>query len=181
MKDLEKIKTCITHSGRFHADDVISTAFIKTFNPTVKVQRVPEFKRECAEEELVYDIGFGKYDHHQEDRKLNDYNIPYSAFGLLWEDYGREYLTRCNIKNIELAFEEFKKEYVSKIDFGDNFGYKQLKDFKENDLIIRCNPLWFEQDLENKQFDKAVYLAMNLLKCWTRSIRLKVDYMTTSF
>ena len=144
----------------------------------VNVIRVPEFEGEGKDNELVYDIGFGKYDHHQENRLLNKCNIPYSAFGLLWEDYGRDYLTNCGIKNVEYAFEEFKKIYVSKIDFGDNLGYKQLKDFKENDLIIKCNPLWFEECLENKQFEKAVSLASILLKNWTRNIKIKADFMS---
>ena len=47
---------------------------------------------------LVYDVGRGKYDHHQLDAKKRDNNITYSSFGLLWQDFGRDFLKKYEMK-----------------------------------------------------------------------------------
>ena len=64
---LEKIKqknaSAFTHSGKFHADDVFSAALLLYLNPEITITRgnqVPE-----NYEGLVFDIGRGQYDHHQ--------------------------------------------------------------------------------------------------------------------
>lgn len=173
MRDLRTIKTGITHGGKFHTDDVISTAFIKYFSPDMNVIRVQEFEGEEKIDELAYDIGLGEFDHHQDERKIDDIGYPYSAFGLLWEAYGKEYLEDFGFKNIDEAFELFKDRYVFKIDEGDNEGYQNLRWFFENDLIVKCNPMWFEnadEELENLQFEKAVKIGTMILENWTRSI-----------
>ena len=41
---------------------------------------------------IVYDIGRGKYDHHQLNKRVRENGIPYAAFGLLWEEYGSHFL-----------------------------------------------------------------------------------------
>lgn len=60
---LEQIKmqdaTAFTHGGKFHADDVFSSALLLYFNPEITITRgnkVPEdFKG------IIFDIGRGKY------------------------------------------------------------------------------------------------------------------------
>lgn len=179
MKNLKNIKTGITHAGKFHTDDVISTAFIQYFSPEMKIVRVNEYEnQEDRDDEIVYDIGLGEFDHHQEERRVDDNGHPYCAFGLLWETYGREYLENNGFKNIEDAFELFKERYVFKIDEGDNEGYKNLRDFTENDLIMKCNPMWFEdadEGLEMSQFVKAVRMGKMFLENWTRSVYAEVE------
>ena len=178
MKDLRKIKFGITHNGKFHLDDVMSTAFIKYFNPNLEVIRTLEYQEAPKEDEIIYDIGFGELNHHQEIRKLDDNGHPYCAFGLLWETYGKEYLKEFGFKNIDEAFALFKKKYVYKIDEGDNEGYKNLRNFSENNMVISCNPLWFENsesEIENKQFDKAVKIGIMFLENWTRKIFKEIE------
>lgn len=178
MKDLRNIQRGYTHSGKFHTDDVISAAFIRYFNPRVEIQRVLEYVDVPKEDEIVFDIGLGDFDHHQEERKIDDAGHYYSAFGLLWEAYGKEYLKSKGFKNIDDAFDEFKRNYVFKIDEGDNEGYKNIKGFFENDLIVHCNPKWFEDadtELENKAFEKAVKLGSLLLENWTRTVYENIE------
>ena len=173
MNKLKEITTAITHAGNFHTDDVISTAFIKFFNPDVKIIRVNAYEDTPKEDEIVYDIGLGKFDHHQEVRRVDENGIPYCAFGLLWEEYGRDYLQELHFTNIEAAFNKFKEMYVTKINIGDNTGYVNVEDFLENYLIIKCNLLWFEkkdQQDNNKQFMRALMLGTSILKNWTRNI-----------
>ena len=41
---------------------------------------------------IVFDIGRGRYDHHQRDSRVRENGVPYAAFGLLWEELGGEIL-----------------------------------------------------------------------------------------
>ena len=56
-----------THAGKFHADDVFATALLQIVRPDIKITRgfvVPD-----DFDGIVYDIGFGIFDHHQEPRE----------------------------------------------------------------------------------------------------------------
>ena len=71
-----------THAGKFHADDVFATALLQIIRPDIRITRgfvVPD-----DFDGIVYDIGFGMFDHHQEPREYRANGIPYAAFGLLW-------------------------------------------------------------------------------------------------
>lgn len=48
---------CITHSGKFHVDDVISTIFLSKIIENVVLLRVPTIKNETLKNKIVYDIG----------------------------------------------------------------------------------------------------------------------------
>ena len=76
-----------THAGKFHADDVFATALLKIVRPDIKITRgfvVPD-----DFDGIVYDIGFGIFDHHQEPRETRPNGVPYAAFGLLWRVLAR--------------------------------------------------------------------------------------------
>ena len=67
--------------SKFHADDVFATALLQILRPDIKITRgfvVPD-----DFDGIVYDIGFGMFDHHQEPRETRPNGIPYAAFGLL--------------------------------------------------------------------------------------------------
>lgn len=49
---------------------------------------------------IVFDIGRGKYDHHQRDSRIRENGVPYAAFGLLWEELGAEILGEELAKNL---------------------------------------------------------------------------------
>lgn len=180
MKDLLKVKRGITHAGRFHTDDVLSTVLLLELNPNIEIERVSEYiADDTNEEELVYDIGLGEFDHHEEERELDEFGYPYSAFGKLWREFGRSYLERYGFQNIEAAFDKFNRFYVSKVNQGDNIGYKNVFKFYENDLIIRFNPSWMEKkeklDISNKQFFKAVEFAKMLFENWMRVLYEQIE------
>ena len=120
MNDLlNKIRTqsatAFTHSGKFHADDVFSSALLLYLNPEITItrgNRVPD-----DFDGIVFDIGRGKYDHHQKDSRIRENGIPYAAFGLLWEELGPEILGE------ELA-QKFDEAFVQPLDNNDNTGEK---------------------------------------------------------
>src|SRR5690554_5270603 len=75
-----------THSGKFHSDDVFSAALLTYLNPNIDIIRDYDIPEDF--EGIVFDIGGGKFDHHQEGALVRDNGIPYAAFGLLWKEFG---------------------------------------------------------------------------------------------
>ena len=76
----------LTHNGKFHADDVFSAAFLRMLNPRIQIQRVDAIPEDY--DGLAFDIGLGKFDHHQNSNERRPNGIPYAAFGKLWREYG---------------------------------------------------------------------------------------------
>lgn len=134
---LEQIKKpnakAFTHSGKFHADDVFSSALLLYLNPQITITRgnqVPE-----GYDGIVFDIGRGRYDHHQRDSRVRENGVPYAAFGLLWEELGGEILGGT------LA-QRFDEEFVQPLDNNDNTGEKN----ELATLIGNFNPVWDETE-----------------------------------
>lgn len=134
---LEQIKKpnakAFTHSGKFHADDVFSSALLLYLNPQITItrgNRVPE-----GYDGIVFDIGRGRYDHHQRDSRVRENGVPYAAFGLLWEELGSEILGGT------LA-QRFDEEFVQPLDNNDNTGEKN----ELASLIGNFNPVWDETE-----------------------------------
>lgn len=172
-----------THAGRFHADDVLSTVLLRTVFPKIIINRIAEVDEEHLKpNSIVYDIGLGEYDHHQENKRINDRGNPYSAFGLLFETYGRNYLKLKGFKKIDKAFIEFRNKFVEMINVIDNTGYRNSYDFKETELIKSFNPRWFEAKDKNLDFDTAFYKACQfaemIMDNWCREIYSLVESFT---
>jgi uncharacterized UPF0160 family protein len=164
-----------THNARFHSDDVFSVALLKALYPDAKVIRSRDLEvlEAC---DLVLDVG-GEYDpaklrfdHHQPGGAgARENGINYSAFGLIWQEFGLEY---C--KGNEKAWERLNHGFVSSFDAYDN-GQKtyevttpdarvvELQDLFDNYL----NPnLGESSDLTDfdRQFDIAVGIASLILE-----------------
>lgn len=151
---LEQIKmpnaTAFTHSGKFHADDVFSSALLLYLNPKITITRGNKVPEDF--EGTVFDIGRGKYDHHQRDSRIRENGVPYAAFGLLWEELGAEILGK------ELAI-KFDESFVQPLDNNDNTGEKN----ELATLIGNFNPSWDEENGENEAFSRAVQTAGMIL------------------
>lgn len=180
MKKIQKVTKAITHGGKFHTDDVLSTVLIKMLNPNIIVERVNEYVGDDSDENvIVYDIGFGEFDHHQQTDEVNEYGNKYSAFGKLWTVYGKELLEQKGFKKIEDAYSKFYRCYVNKVDRGDNESYRNVKHFIDNTLIIEFNPKWYEASSNpnayNEQFDKAVEFSTLLMENWLRKLYTLIE------
>ena len=57
----ESKNDALTHSGKFHADDVFSSALLKIINPNIKIIRAFDVPKDF--DGIVFDIGCGKFDH----------------------------------------------------------------------------------------------------------------------
>ncbi len=156
---LEKAN-CITHSGRFHVDDVLSTVFLSKILNEVILLRTPTYENIDATNKIVYDIGQGQFDHHQKNRNGKRPNgIYYSSIGLLWKEFGKEYLKTLNVNNIEKTFKYIDEELIQYIDAADNMQTEYVKNGILPDFIKLCNPEWNEDTSENKAFISAIKLA----------------------
>lgn len=169
----KNLKTFITHGGVFHADEVFCTALLEIYlgrKISANVKRVfsldtvfPDSFTPIDEETLIYDIGGGKYDHHQQNAEVRENGVPYAAFGLLWREIGPELVGQ------EEA-DIFDKVFVQPIDHTDNTG-------ESNPLsmtISTFNPDWNEND-GPEYFSEAVKFAKNILVNHIRSIKAKLN------
>ena len=142
----------ITHGGKFHADDVFSTAMLRLGNPEFTVKRVFEVPGDC-DDCIVYDIGRGKFDHHGEEILYHENGKPFASFGLLWREYG------LILAGSEKAQARIDESFISVIDDADNGG--------ENDLVSMVisafNPPWNSDDSTDEAFAEAVDFAEKIL------------------
>lgn len=151
----------VTHSTVFHADDVFGVAMCRLIDPRINVVRTLDVEGQMKEAEesqekiLVFDIGLGKYDHHQPDKTMRPDGItPYCGFGLLWRDFG--YLL-CPEKE---AWTKVDNTLVIKIDEADNGIQQNLLSAS----IKAMNPNWNDSVGEETAFFKAVDIAKTILK-----------------
>ncbi len=170
---------CITHNGTMHADEVFATAFLDLFLGNVRVFRTSSINLEEVEDSvLVYDVGRGKYDHHQLDALKRENGIPYSSVGLLWREFGKEYLSRCGFDLVEEMFQEIDKDFLEAIDGDDNGVFPKIEcPYKVKTLsnVIKIfNPSYDSDENESSQFLKAVTLAKMIWEEEILSVRGKV-------
>lgn len=144
------ITKAFTHGGVFHADDVFSAALLKILNPNIQISRgsvVPE-----NFDGIVFDIGKGEFDHHQEDKECRENGIPYAAFGLLWRKFGTYILNKEDAKI-------FDEEFIQPIDLSDNTGkYSELAQ-----IISDFNLSWEEEGNSDERFQEAINFAQLIL------------------
>ncbi|HEX3038254.1 MAG TPA: MYG1 family protein [Oscillospiraceae bacterium] len=141
----------MTHAGKFHADDVFSSALLKIINPNIEIKRgfhVPE-----DFEGIIFDIGYGKYDHHQESAEVRENGVPYASFGLLWREFGE------SLVGAEEAA-RFDESFIQPLDEDDNTGCgNQLAR-----VIGKWNPSWDSTESADECFQQVSAMAVEILK-----------------
>lgn len=159
----------ITHSGTMHADEVFATAFLSLYKNDIKLFRTSEVdSKDVLEDVIIYDIGRGKYDHHQTDRESRENGIPYCSLGLLWKEFGKDFLKNIGISEVEEVFEGIDKDFIEGIDAIDNGIFPKVEaDYKIRnicDIIKLFNPSYGSQEEESEQFLKAVEVATKIFE-----------------
>ena len=171
-----RIHHAYTHYGTHHADDVTSTAFFVELHSLLYrlfyheysykefVTRItyvsPYIKKEETDgHAIVYDVGFGKFDHHDKHniklrppriiKNKENVEIPYASLGLLWKYYGRLYLILSylvrydeypNDRIVEKFFNRFDTNVILPIDARDN-GIFDLTDSNYSETIANFNAM----------------------------------------
>ncbi|MFT4015307.1 MAG: MYG1 family protein [Paracoccus sp. (in: a-proteobacteria)] len=119
----------VTHSGGFHADELLSSVVLTRLFPQARLVR----SRDAAwitpaPDRLIYDVGRdydaarGIFDHHQNPAPLRADGRPYSSFGLVWRHYGLDYLRALGVPDDDLdgIHAGFDADFVLPIDLTDN-------------------------------------------------------------
>lgn len=119
----------VTHSGGFHADELLSSVILTGLYPDATLLRSRDRQiLTPSPEKIIYDVG-GSYDaeaqifdHHQRPGPLREDEQPYSSFGLIWAHYGRAYLAGMGVPEdgIDAIHEKFDAKFVLPIDLLDN-------------------------------------------------------------
>ena len=162
-----EITKLVTHAGVFHADDVFSTSFLKMIWPNAEVIRTfkPE-QYEGQDDVIIYDIGRGKFDHHQTDKEMRDENVPYASFGLLWREFStNENFALGLVEGGESVAKNIDEEFIYAIDAADNgvmlFDNKQITTV--SGIIRAFNPTWDSDTTSDEAFNAAVTIATIIL------------------
>ena len=167
---------CITHSGRFHADDILSAALLKIvgiISDVSVIKRVGQVPQEF--DGLAFDIGEGEFDHHQSNARVRPNGDKYAAFGLLWNAIGVEYIMekyQTDLQTATQAAEKFDSDFVTPMDLTDNFGQKKypntlsyLVAFMNDDKSKTADALF--TDMANyycKPLEIAIYKSYKFVK-----------------
>lgn len=114
--------TVVTHSGKFHADDLFGVASLLLAFPDKKIKVVRSIDKDVIEKgDYVLDIGrihdpkANRFDHHQEGGAgLHTSGVPYAAFGLVWKKFGPK------IAGSKELAEYVEKRLVAPFDAEDN-------------------------------------------------------------
>jgi uncharacterized UPF0160 family protein len=155
---LELSSIAYTHNGKFHADDVFGAALLKMVKPDILIKRVSAVPEGFAG--MAFDIGHGRFDHHQADAEIRENGVPYAAFGLLWREFGEELLRKgCNPEDAAKAAAHFDEKFVQPLDEDDNTGCgNQLAG-----AISSFNPVWDSDEDPDVCFAQAVEFASAIL------------------
>lgn len=118
----------VTHSGRFHADEVFAIAMILMIEDKEIVRSRDQEVIDQAE--MVLDVG-GEYDperlrfdHHQNSfTRTREDGTPYATAGLVWEHFGAKILAAKGLEGeyeTQFALKWVDKKIISDIDAVDN-------------------------------------------------------------
>ncbi|WP_083098924.1 MYG1 family protein [Pseudophaeobacter leonis] len=123
------ITSLVTHSGGFHADELLSSVVLTHLFPQAELSRTRDRSiLASAAHKIIYDVG-GMYsaeeqifDHHQRPNPLREDGQPFSSFGLIWAHYGRAYLAALDVpaEEVEAIHTSFDTKFVLPIDLLDN-------------------------------------------------------------
>ena len=160
----KQFKRVGTHSGRFHADEVMATAILKQiFDIEVVRTRDPGVLNSL---ELIYDVGGGEFDHHQVEKEYRESGTPYAACGLIWRKFGREVVVSRDPEllqeMVDAAFQYtdvFLIEGIDAIDNGLRTCETIIPTMNISSVISGFNPQWDSDVSEDAAFNEAVDFA----------------------
>lgn len=163
----------VTHSGGFHADEVLSSVILTRLHPQARIMRTRDADWITpAEGRIIYDVGrdFDAarmiFDHHQKSPPLRDDGQPYSSFGLIWRQFGRDYLAALQVPaaDIEAIHAAIDVDLVLPIDLVDNGALSPtgpLADLSLPMLLESLKPVFDDRspDADDRAFGGAVAIA----------------------
>jgi uncharacterized UPF0160 family protein len=169
----------VTHSGGFHADELLSSVILTRLFPQARIvrSRAPEWITP-GPDRVIYDVG-GQYDaaaqvfdHHQRGAPLRADGQPYSSFGLIWNHYGRDYLAASDVPeaHIESVHAAFDASFVLPIDLTDNGALSPtgpLAGLTLPTLLETLKPAF--DDIDPEADDRAFHAALAIARSFVEA------------
>lgn len=168
----------VTHSGGFHADELLSSVVLTRLFPTAEIvrSRAPEWITP-GPDRIIYDVG-GAYDaaanifdHHQRGAPKRDDGQPYSSFGLVWKHFGRDYIAALGVPadHAEAVHAAIDGNFVLPIDLVDNGAVSPsgpLAGLSLSSLLETLKPDFDDTapDADRRAFDAALVIARSFVE-----------------
>lgn len=168
---MEKKISIVTHSGIFHVDELLAVAALGIYleGQSYEIIRTRD-PRVVATGDYVVDVGgiydplTNRFDHHQHGGAgTRENGIPYSAFGLVWKQYGEAI---CGSKEVAMAID---KQVGHPVDMGDNGleYYSRLRPDTDplilQFIIAMFRPTWKGEATFDERFFELVAIMKRLL------------------
>lgn len=168
----------VTHSGGFHADELLSSVILTRLFPQARIvrSRAPEWITPGLDR-IIYDVGgaydatAGIFDHHQRGAPLREDGQPYSSFGLIWKHFGADYLASSGIPEADIGpiHAAFDAKFVLPIDLVDNGAYDAtgpLAGLTLPALLETLKPVFDDvaPDAEERAFHGAMAIARSFVE-----------------
>lgn len=158
--------TCVTHGGTFHSDEVMSTVILSKVLGDINVLRTFKVPENLPNDAIVYDIGFGMFDHHQKGGNgfREESLVPYSSAGLIWKQFGWQIvIDSCDGQDPVLVWNLIDRDLIEGIDASDN-GTIPKSDYSVREMnfpriISSFNPAWDNSEDSDAAFIRAVNFA----------------------
>lgn len=163
----------VTHSGGFHADELLSSVVLTRLFPQARIVRTRDAAWITpAPGRVIYDVGRDHdpdrliFDHHQQNPPLRADGRPFSSFGLIWGRFGRDYLAALAVPGADLdaVHAEFDADFVLPIDLVDNGALSPsgpLADLSLPMLLESLKPVFDDRgpEAEDQAFHRALAIA----------------------
>ena len=168
----------VTHGGLFHADDVMAAAILSCAQE-LRLYRCTAVPAELAPETIVFDMGGGRYDHHQPGGNgTRADGIHYSSCGLIWRDFGERAIRRLHpeldASGVQQSWAMVDGALVRSIDAADNGEAQPSGDYTVSMILASFNPAWDSDEDRAAAFLDAVAFAETVLRKAIRSAAAKV-------
>lgn len=126
---------------------------------------------------MIYDVGRDYdparliFDHHQKSPPLRDDGRPYSSFGLIWRQFGHDYLRAYGVpaRDVDAIHAAFDADFVLPIDLVDNGALSPtgpLADLSLPLLLESLKPVFDDctPEADDRAFERALVIARAFLE-----------------
>ncbi len=168
------MKKIITHSGAFHADDVMAVALLTLLldakSEPYEIVRTRDEAIFPTGDYVVdvggaYDPSSNRFDHHQEGGAGARQNgVPYSSIGLVWKHFGMDF---CKNQQI---WDRIDTSMVQPLDLGDNgietytVTDRGIHPYLWHNVVAMFRPVGHDVGKEDERFLELIAFCRQLLR-----------------
>lgn len=161
----------VTHSGRFHADEVFAISMVLM----VEERQITRSRDEevIKQADIVLDVGAEydperlRFDHHQNSfTEERSSGIPYATAGLIWRHYAKRIFNKKGLTGdyeVNFATQWVDDKLIADIDAVDNGMYLEDPRPSVSQIIAMMNESSDEPEKQEIAFKKAIELTTDIL------------------